>query len=120
MACGDNGRGQCDVPPNPADGDHLGYVAPRAPHGSLPVLALQASFDGASPILATMAGKEFCMIRAASADFLSDVCVELARRLAGSLGSDFSRVEVVLPGAIRPGGLALERPGIRIEGVFTA
>lgn len=119
VACGRNRFGQCDVPPNPVDHGHLGYVVPRKPSCSLPVLVLQASFDVATVILLTMAGQEFCKVGAAGTDLLSDMYFELTTgHLAGSLGSEFSKVDVLLPEGVLLSDLAAQRPGMRIEDVI--
>merc|ERR1712194_719284 len=96
VAFGDNEDGQCDLK---ALNEGLAYTTPSSPSCLLPTLILQACFDGASLSLVTLSGEEFCRVSSASADNIGAICSQaLADRFAGTLGSEFARVDVVLPG----------------------
>merc|ERR1712045_44026 len=70
-ACGGNSEGQCNIPA--LDGG-VTYTS-----SALPVLVLQASFDGACIVFTTLAGDEFSRFEVAATDRLSAVHSRLTR-----------------------------------------
>ncbi|CAK0858101.1 unnamed protein product, partial [Prorocentrum cordatum] len=77
----------------------LRYATCALPPSALPVLVLQALFDGASVQFLTLGGEEFDRVPAGPAERLADVRARLrAGRLARLLGSTFSAADAVLPG----------------------
>jgi len=86
----------------PALMGNLTYVA-----NLLPCLVMQASFDGNSIILSTLAGVQRGAIPAGPTDRIGDIYYHLmAHHRAGRLGAGIGRVDLLLPG----GGLLRDAP----------
>ncbi|CAK0846311.1 unnamed protein product [Prorocentrum cordatum] len=129
LACGSNDSGQCQFPSAPvafqtwtewarSKGSKpisLRYEPYSSPAKSLPTLVLQAAFDGSSICFTTLGGEKLCQVSASPSDDLTDLYSQLmAGRLAGMVGTEFSRVEVVLPGGGLLGRVTAEAARVSI------
>jgi alpha-tubulin suppressor-like RCC1 family protein len=106
VAFGSNDAGQCQLPSLQrwagclcSKSRCVRFKACQSLPSLLPTLVLQAAFDGSSIHFITLAGEEFCQMRAALTDCLSEIHANLMLgHFAGLIGSRFRKVDVVLPG----------------------